>query len=122
MANLRVGRCAEDLPAMGALHLHMLVDPYAAGGADGAGLGLGDTKPRLATWHLPRCGTRPRYRPARLSPPEHRAQPGHSAAARSKCVAAFLSSAAERGPASQAAHNPLSTAARIWLVNLRLQT
>ena len=41
-------------------------------------------------------------------------QGGHSAAARSKCVAASLSSATERGPASQAPHSPLSTSARIW--------
>ena len=40
---------------------------------------------------------------------------GCSAAVRSKCVAASLSSAAERGPASQARHRPLSTIARIWL-------
>ena len=40
---------------------------------------------------------------------------GHSAAARSKCVAASLSSAAERGPTSQARHRPASTSARIWL-------
>eukprot|EP00964_Phaeocystis_antarctica_P090185 scaffold57671_cov48-Phaeocystis_antarctica.AAC.1 len=38
---------------------------------------------------------------------------GCIAAARSKCVAAFLSSAHERGPASQPAHRPLSTEARI---------
>eukprot|EP00964_Phaeocystis_antarctica_P131697 scaffold95659_cov72-Phaeocystis_antarctica.AAC.2 len=37
-----------------------------------------------------------------------------SAAARSKCAAAFMSSAAERGPASQARHIPLSTKARMW--------
>eukprot|EP00964_Phaeocystis_antarctica_P085425 scaffold53953_cov51-Phaeocystis_antarctica.AAC.1 len=36
-----------------------------------------------------------------------------SAAARSKCVAASMSSAAERGPASQAPHCPISTNARI---------
>ena len=40
---------------------------------------------------------------------------GHSAAARSKCVAASLSSAAERGPASQASSCPLSTVDRISL-------
>ena len=38
-----------------------------------------------------------------------------SAAARSKCVAASLSSAAERGPASQVPEIPLSTIARIVL-------
>eukprot|EP00964_Phaeocystis_antarctica_P039238 scaffold22445_cov73-Phaeocystis_antarctica.AAC.10 len=40
---------------------------------------------------------------------------GHSAAARSKCVAASLSSAAERGPDSQPTQFPRSTIARIWL-------
>ena len=40
---------------------------------------------------------------------------GCSAAARSKCAAAFLSSAAERGPASLTGHCPRNTAARIWL-------
>eukprot|EP00964_Phaeocystis_antarctica_P047222 scaffold27313_cov85-Phaeocystis_antarctica.AAC.2 len=40
-----------------------------------------------------------------------------SAAARSKCVAASLSSAAEGGPASQASHCPVSTMARIWLAS-----
>ena len=40
---------------------------------------------------------------------------GHSAAARSKCVAASMSSAAERGPASQAGDCPHSTVARIRL-------
>eukprot|EP00964_Phaeocystis_antarctica_P116361 scaffold80300_cov75-Phaeocystis_antarctica.AAC.2 len=38
---------------------------------------------------------------------------GCSAAARSKCVAASLSSAAERGPATQAPHAPLNTSARM---------
>ena len=42
---------------------------------------------------------------------------GHSAAARSKCAAASLSSAAERGPAAQAALFPLSTIARIALAS-----
>ena len=41
----------------------------------------------------------------------------HSVAARSKCTAAFLSSAAERGPAFQATR-PLSTSARMRLANL----
>ena len=41
-----------------------------------------------------------------------------SAAARSRCVAAFLISAAERGPTSQAAHVPLSTAARMVLATI----
>ena len=42
---------------------------------------------------------------------------GHRAAARSKCVAASLSSAAERGPSSQTPlHRPLSTVARTWWV------
>ena len=42
---------------------------------------------------------------------------GSSAAARSKCVAASLSSAAERGPASQTPHRPHSTKARIlWAI------
>eukprot|EP00964_Phaeocystis_antarctica_P102358 scaffold67706_cov55-Phaeocystis_antarctica.AAC.4 len=36
----------------------------------------------------------------------------HSATARSKCAAASLSSAAERGPDSQARHCPVSTIAR----------
>ena len=40
---------------------------------------------------------------------------GHSAAARSKCVAASLSSTAERGPDSQAPHIPPNTSARIIL-------
>eukprot|EP00964_Phaeocystis_antarctica_P117803 scaffold81623_cov60-Phaeocystis_antarctica.AAC.4 len=50
--------------------------------------------------------------PARCACP---AGAGHSAAARSKCVAASLSFAAERGPASQAPLFPLSTSARISL-------
>eukprot|EP00964_Phaeocystis_antarctica_P141867 scaffold106998_cov60-Phaeocystis_antarctica.AAC.5 len=40
---------------------------------------------------------------------------GHSAAARSKCSTHFLSSVAERGPASQATVDPRSTPARITL-------
>eukprot|EP00964_Phaeocystis_antarctica_P154997 scaffold123950_cov63-Phaeocystis_antarctica.AAC.3 len=41
----------------------------------------------------------------------------HSSAARSKCAAAFLSSAAERGPASQASLCPRSTTARMTCVS-----
>ena len=42
----------------------------------------------------------------------------HSVAARSKCVAASLSSAAERGPAPQVLYRPLSTPARMRLAAL----
>eukprot|EP00964_Phaeocystis_antarctica_P133119 scaffold97288_cov69-Phaeocystis_antarctica.AAC.3 len=43
---------------------------------------------------------------------------GHSAAVRSWYLAAFLSSAAERDPASQAPHRPLSTSARISFASI----
>eukprot|EP00964_Phaeocystis_antarctica_P019642 scaffold10841_cov57-Phaeocystis_antarctica.AAC.1 len=58
-----------------------------------------------------------RHQAARPAKPAFTAGAGHCAAARSKCVAASLSSATERGPASQAPHSPLSTRARTWLAS-----
>eukprot|EP00964_Phaeocystis_antarctica_P105770 scaffold70751_cov96-Phaeocystis_antarctica.AAC.1 len=60
----------------------------------------------------------PAWRRHQTAPPASCAFPSggpHSAAARSKCVAASLNSTDERGPASQAPVSPLSTNARIWL-------
>jgi hypothetical protein len=52
---------------------------------------------------------RRRHWSSKSANPAFTAGAGHSAAARSKCVAASLSSAAERGPTSQAKHRPAST-------------
>jgi hypothetical protein len=70
-----------------------------------------DSLPVIAT-HGVCLAVAPRHRRARLF---FATGAGFSAAARSKCFAASLSSTAERGPDSQAPHIPPNTSARIIL-------
>ena len=65
----------------------------------------------LLTDHMALAGLR--HQAARSASWAFIAGAGCSAAARSKCAAASLSSAAERGPASQELDRPASTTARI---------
>eukprot|EP00964_Phaeocystis_antarctica_P040345 scaffold23064_cov62-Phaeocystis_antarctica.AAC.2 len=64
------------------------------------------------------ASARRRYRAALSARLAFATGAGCSAAARSKCMAASLSSAAGRGPAPQEAPSPLSTAARIRLASI----